>query len=68
MLKQLKKEILSHANPEKARLLQRFFKTGKGQYGEGDRFFGITVPIQRKIAKQYNLPHFTTAKKFYEKI
>jgi len=53
MLKQLKKEILSHANPEKARLLQRFFKTGKGQYGEGDRFFGITVPIQRKIAKQY---------------
>lgn len=37
-------------NPEKALHLSRFFKTGPGQYGEGDRFLGVTVPENRKIA------------------
>lgn len=41
------------ADPERAKNLQRFFKTGKGQYGEGDIFWGITVPNIRKIAKEY---------------
>ena len=41
------------ANPEKARILARFFKTWLGQYGEWDLFLGITVPEQRKIAKNY---------------
>ena len=53
MLEELKKELRESANPEKAKTLQRFFKTGKGQYGEGDIFLGIQVPIQRQIAREY---------------
>ena len=44
-------ELLSVANPEKASFLQRFFKTGEGQYAEGDLFLGLVVPLTRSIAK-----------------
>ncbi|MEG1543168.1 MAG: DNA alkylation repair protein [Tannerellaceae bacterium] len=44
-------ELLSIASPEKAAFLQRFFKTGVGQYAEGDVFLGIIVPHVRSIAK-----------------
>lgn len=52
-LKQLNQELEKLSNPRKAILLQRFFKTGKGQYGEGDIFLGINVPEQRKIVKKF---------------
>ena len=51
--KAIVKDLLRYASKEKAEFLPRFFKTGKGEYGEGDRFHGIVVPDQRKVAKQH---------------
>ncbi|MCQ2066398.1 MAG: DNA alkylation repair protein [Bacteroidaceae bacterium] len=45
-------EMLSHADPQQVAGLSRFFKTGPGQYGEGDRFLGIKVPVTRAIVKE----------------
>jgi len=53
MLEKLKKEIQESADEEKAKILQRFFKTGKGEYGEGDIFLGIIAPQMRNLAKKY---------------
>ncbi len=53
MLDALRKDVELLENPEKARVLRGFFKTGPGQYGEGDVFLGIVVPASRKIAKKY---------------
>ena len=47
------KELKQQADSEQARQLQRFFKTGPGEYGEGDRFFGLRVPEIRKIARSH---------------
>lgn len=55
MLDQLRQDLKKSANPQKAKLLQGFFKTGKGEYGEGDVFLGITVPECRKIAIKYKV-------------
>ncbi|OGM27708.1 DNA alkylation repair protein [Candidatus Woesebacteria bacterium RIFCSPHIGHO2_02_FULL_38_9] len=56
-MKEVLKELNLLRNPPKAKILQGFFKTGKGEYGEGDLFLGISVPQSRKIAIKYkNLP------------
>lgn len=45
-------EIQGKADPMQVEGLSRFFKTGPGQYGEGDRFLGIKVPVTRAVVKQ----------------
>lgn len=47
------KEVNSLRNKEKGAFLTRFFKTGKGEYAEGDIFYGIAVPTSRSIARKY---------------
>lgn len=49
---ELESELIAHKNPEDAAFLQRFFKTGVGEYGEGDLFLGLRVPLVRRLTKQ----------------
>jgi 3-methyladenine DNA glycosylase AlkD len=46
-------ELEKHSTPSDAEFLQRFFKTGEGQYGAGDVFIGVRVPQTRQVAKQF---------------
>ena len=50
-MNRLLSEMLAHADPTQVAGLSRFFKTGPGQYGEGDRFLGIKVPVTREVVK-----------------
>jgi 3-methyladenine DNA glycosylase AlkD len=49
----IRRELKSMADPNKAAIMQRFFKTGPGQYGEGDIFIGVMVPQSRRVAKKF---------------
>ena len=51
---EISKRLQKMGDKQDARFLQGFFKTGTGQYGEGDIFLGIRVPAVRKLAKEYN--------------
>lgn len=50
---EIQKELEAYIDPVKREYLPRFFKTGKGQYGEGDKFLGVVVPHTRLVAKRY---------------
>jgi 3-methyladenine DNA glycosylase AlkD len=54
VLNQIKREIKSLSDPKRARLLAGYFKTGPGQYGEGDIFLGLTASQIKKIARQFS--------------
>jgi len=58
-LAQLQKKLRQLEDPQTAFFLQSFFKTGPGEYGDGDLFRGIRVPLLRKLAKEYQ--HLTLA-------
>jgi 3-methyladenine DNA glycosylase AlkD len=49
----LQKRLRELEDPQTALFLQKFFKTGPGEYGDGDLFRGIRVPILRKLAKEF---------------
>tara|TARA_B100000586_G_scaffold269995_1_gene251047 strand:- start:5 stop:700 length:696 start_codon:yes stop_codon:yes gene_type:complete len=53
-LNNIKSELRAYSDPKRKAFSPSFFKTGKGEYGEGDKFIGVTAPNIRKIAKKYN--------------
>ncbi|WP_259109072.1 DNA alkylation repair protein [Chryseobacterium sp. JUb7] len=53
MIKEIQEALAILSVPEKAAFFPKFFKTGKGEYGEGDLFLGVKVPDQRSVAKEY---------------
>jgi len=53
MPEELRTALRTYANPEKAAFLPRFFKAGPGEYGEGDKFLGVSVPSIRKVVSDF---------------
>lgn len=50
----LHRRLTALANPERATVNASFFKTGPGEYGEGDRFIGVNVPTLRKLSREFD--------------
>lgn len=63
--KEIQKQLEDLSTPEKKEFLPYFFKTGKGQYGEGDKFLGVVVPDTRKVAKQNKNIEFYEVKQLF---
>lgn len=63
--KDIQIELETYSTPEKKEFLPYFFKTGKGQYGEGDKFLGVVVPDTRKVAKKYKDIPYDEIKKLF---
>ncbi|MFC1728352.1 DNA alkylation repair protein [Nanoarchaeota archaeon] len=61
-MKEIQKELRKYANKEKVKVYQGFFKTGKGEYGEGDVFIGVTVPNTRIVARKFKNINLSQAK------
>lgn len=65
-LRKIQAELRAVADPAKAKILARFFKTGPGEYGEGDRFHGIVVPKVRKVVRSYRTMPIPEIRKLLE--
>lgn len=57
MIEELTKELLSLSDPKRAVIMQGFFKTGRGQYGEGDVFLGISMPDAERLPRNTRTLH-----------
>lgn len=62
----IEKELLNLKNDSNAKILKRFFKTGANEYGEGDIFLGIKVPIIRNVCSKYYVLNFEKIQKLLE--
>ncbi|MCK5592368.1 MAG: DNA alkylation repair protein, partial [Candidatus Pacebacteria bacterium] len=62
----IQKELRLYANENKVSNYQRFFKTAVGEYGEGDKFLGVTVPNIHIVAKKFSSVTFDDIKKLLE--
>ncbi len=65
-LDKIRARLRELADNERAKVQMRFFKTGKGEYGEGDRFLGVRVPDLRKLSKQYRDVHLDDVKRLLQ--
>ena len=66
MIKNIQEEFKKLSNPKYAAQLQKYFKTGEGEYAEGDLFLGLRVPVIRKIAKKYSEISISEASEFLQ--
>lgn len=66
MMKSIHEEFKKLSDQERAAHLQKYFKTGKGEYGEGDVFLGLRVPTIRNIAQKFNTLSIDEAKEFLQ--